>query len=222
MKNITKLLVLIFTVAFIFSLVGCGRNSDEKLSEEYQQIIEDFADGDDMEETLTVGEEHRAWGSVHLNNGPAPFYTVYSSDENVVTVSSKGKVTAIGEGVAYVIIAHRLPILGIVDYNCSKYTVYADKEQLQIDTGRLPNFEAVVGSFSPDAFNCHTLVKGETHTPSEAMWLTGNMGGTYSSDEAVVTVSENGTVTAVGTGTAYVVIAASGTIYKVLEYTVTE
>lgn len=220
MKYIQRLIAILLAMVLLCSLAGCG-NKEDDLPKKYQEIIDDFIDGQDPEERLMVGEEHRANGAFHLTNGPAFFYKVYSSNENVVTVSSKGKVTAVGEGTAYVIIVQKMPILGIVDSKCTKYTVYTDPTQLQIDAGKLPDFDAVINDFSANSFNCITLSNGQTHTPNEALWLSGSMGGTYSSNESVVTVSESGTVTAVGIGTAYVVIAAGANVYRVLQYTVT-
>ena len=62
----------------------------------------------------------------------------------------------------------------------------------------------------PDYFNVETLEVGQVHKPDAAIWCEVNFLGmvkTSSTDESVVTVSSGGKVTAVGEGSAYVIIS---------------
>lgn len=67
----------------------------------YEEMIDSFVPNWNNCWDLKIGDAHKASGSIWLSNGRG---SVYSSDESVVTVSSLGKVTAVGEGEAYVVI----------------------------------------------------------------------------------------------------------------------
>ena len=67
--------------------------------------------------------------------------------------------------------------------------------------------------------NTTRLMVGSSHTHTSAVWLRGSGSACYSTDEAVVTVSATGTVTAMGAGKAFVVITA-GNLYSVQKYIV--
>ncbi len=86
---------------------------------------------------------------------------------------------------------------------------------------KTPDYEAIIDSFVPDTLNTETLTVGKTHSPNGSIWLQGGKGFVYTSDESVVTVTELGKVTAVGEGTAYVVVAASSSMYRCYRYDVT-
>ena len=83
------------------------------------------------------------------------------------------------------------------------------------------NMDAYIAKYSPDSFNQHSLEEGETHTPNGAVWMGASFATCQSSDESVVTVDEDGIVTAVGEGTAYVAYVAAANMYEVHRYTVT-
>lgn len=198
MKILKKLLALVFAVLLLLCLAGCGNKNAGLTPKEYQEIIDDHIDGTDPTETLIIGEEHRAWGAVGLNKQASFMHKVFSSDESVVTVSSSGKVTAVGEGVAYVIIAEKLPILGVIDYDCSKYTVLSP--------------ETAARNTAVEDWDRKVLVVGEqANGPTDSR--------VYSCDESVIAVSDNGALLAVGPGVTRVVYAESNH-YSVLEYTV--
>lgn len=72
------------------------------------------------------------------------------------------------------------------------------------------DFETAISEFAPTSFNTFTLETGTAHTPQAALWAQQGIASCYSSDEAIVTVATNGTVTAVGEGTAYVAVDAGG------------
>ena len=82
------------------------------------------------------------------------------------------------------------------------------------------DYDAIIDSFVPDALNTFELSVGDTHNPNAAVWLQGSRGAVYSSDEAVVTVTELGKVTAVGQGTAYVIIVGGGKMNACYRYDV--
>lgn len=192
-----KLLALLLAVMLVCSLVACGSNEDT-ISKEYQEIIDDFIEGDDTEITLVIGKEHRAQGAHNLDGKLNLTYNIFSSDENVVNVSPKGKVTAISEGTAYVIIAEKLPILGIVDYDCTKYTVVT--------------YDTVARNADIAFWNSDTLLVGETLSSASPSAV-------YSTDQSVIAISDNGAVMAVGPGVARVVYDI-GSSQNVYEYTV--
>lgn len=81
------------------------------------------------------------------------------------------------------------------------------------------DFDSVIPEFVESPLNTNELRIGETHVPSAAIWTTGGMATCYSSNENVVTIEADGTVTAVGEGSAYVAIESMG-MYEVYKYTV--
>lgn len=83
-----------------------------------------------------------------------------------------------------------------------------------------PDYAAAIDDFVSDSLNTFTIKVGEAHKPTAAVWVQGGNGHTYTSDSSVVTVSNGGKVTAVSEGSAYVVIAASSTMYRVYLYNV--
>ena len=83
------------------------------------------------------------------------------------------------------------------------------------------DFDSAIAEFEPNAFNSSALKVGATDKPQAYIWLQ-NGGNIYTSDEAVVTVAADGTVTAVGEGTAYVAIVAATGMSDLYRYDVTE
>lgn len=82
------------------------------------------------------------------------------------------------------------------------------------------DYDAIIDSFVPDSLNTFQLSVGDTHKPNAAVWLQGSGGAVYSSDESVVTVTELGKVTAVGQGSAYVIIVGGGRMNACYRYDV--
>ena len=83
------------------------------------------------------------------------------------------------------------------------------------------DFQPYIDTFVSDNFHDIELKVGETHKANGAIWIGPNSdGGAYSSNEAVVTVNGGGQVTAVGEGTAYVVIVAGTGMSATTRYTV--
>ena len=81
-------------------------------------------------------------------------------------------------------------------------------------------FDKLIENFVPGSFNTFILKVGDVHKPNAAVWLSSGKGTVYSSDENVVTISEYGKVTAVGKGTAYIVIVAITGMSQVYQYIV--
>lgn len=82
------------------------------------------------------------------------------------------------------------------------------------------DYDAIIDSFVPDSLNTFQLSVGDIHKPDAAVWLQGSRGAVYSSDESVVTVTELGKVTAVGQGSAYVIIVGGGRMNACYRYDV--
>ena len=82
------------------------------------------------------------------------------------------------------------------------------------------DYDAIIDSLVPDALNTFELSVGDTHKPNAAVWLQGSRGAVYSSDESDVTVTDLGKVTAVGQGTAYVIIVGGGKMNACYRYDV--
>ena len=73
-----------------------------------------------------------------------------------------------------------------------------------------------IDNFVEGPGNNFILNVGEKEKPISAVWTTGGNGAVYSNNTNVATVAPNGTITAVGSGTAYVVIMGSANIYQVI------
>ncbi|MBE7041551.1 MAG: hypothetical protein E7400_06255 [Ruminococcaceae bacterium] len=83
------------------------------------------------------------------------------------------------------------------------------------------DYDKMIESYVPDHFNDITLSVGDVDGPGARVWLESKLGSVYTSDESVVTISDLGKVTAVGPGTAYVVITGpTGLLFEVYRYTV--
>ncbi len=191
MKTTFKgLLALVLALTMVCTMAGCGLRK-ETPSEKYADIIEDFVPDWNNVEELCVGDVHKADGAIWTEVNFMDMVKTASTDESVVTVSKGGKVTAVGEGSAYVIIAVEFPILGVMMHEITRYDVVPAEAQAQAE-------EFIM------AMDLQMRV-GETEETAEAAWLhfPGGASGA-SSDESVVTVSDDFAITAVGVGQAYV------------------
>lgn len=86
-----------------------------------------------------------------------------------------------------------------------------DEADFEPNLSNLPNIEGVnfaaeIKGYTQDSFNFFYLDEGDTHSPQGALFVDKSNGIAYSSDPTVVRVDNHGVVTAVGTGTAYVLI----------------
>lgn len=195
-----------------------GSNATQPSNIDYDKIIESFTPTSLNTIKCTIGRVHTPSSAVWLSSGKGE---VYSSDENVVTVSELGKVTAVGPGTAYVIISVNDGSL----YEAYQYTVYGPTPEA--DLSNLPTVEGVdfayeIENFASTSLNSYELEIGGTHSPTASVWA--NAGGKcYTSDASVVTVATNGTVKAVGRGVAYVIIKSSvGNMFQIYKYTVNQ
>ena len=213
--------ILILAILAMVVLSGCGNSLEwmNKLSGkkelDYDTIIDSFVSDELNTYELTVGEAHAPQAKLWLKSGDG---TVYTSNENVVTVTDLGKVTAVGEGTAYVIIGAQ----GNTMYDIYCYHVY--DAVTEADLSNLPQIDGVdfkteIENFAESELNTYTLKIGDKHEPTAAVWANGD--NCFTSDASVVTVAGNGTVTAVGRGTAYVIIKSSiGNMFEICKYVV--
>lgn len=81
------------------------------------------------------------------------------------------------------------------------------------------DFDTAIAEFKSTPLNTIALKVNETHTPTAALWAQQGIATCYSNNETVVTISKEGTVTAVGEGTAYVAID-TGAMYELYCYNV--
>lgn len=193
-----------------------GQNEVGPTEEDYQDMIDEFVPSRLNTFELEIGEMDKPTAAVWLMSGNG---TAYSSDESVVTVSDGGKVTAVGEGSAYVVIT----ISSM--YEVYRYDVHG--AAAEADSSGLPaiegvDFAAEIANFVSTSLNTYELKVGDTHSPTAALWAK-NGGRCYTSDDSVVTVNTSGTVTAVGNGTAYVIITIGegiSSLFQIYQYIV--
>ncbi len=82
------------------------------------------------------------------------------------------------------------------------------------------DYDEIIENFVSTPLNSFSMEVGDVHKPNAAVWLEGSRGSVYTSDEGVVIVSSLGKVTAVGEGTAYVIIVSAQGLYEEYCYTV--
>lgn len=194
---------------------------DEKESSEksikFEKMIAGFEESPLNVFELTLGENHVPGAAIWIEKTGGP---TYSGAPDVVTVNKYGKVTAVGKGEAFVVIVS--PISDAM-YQVYKYVVYG--EVPEADLSRLPvidgiDFEKEIENFEETPLNTKTLKVDQADSPTAAIWAQ-NGGKCYTSDDSVVAVDSNGTVSAVGEGTAYVIIKSGiGNMFEMYKYKV--
>ena len=222
-----KLLAGLLVVMMLFVFTGCDM-AERVLSEvgdsmvnqtrelDYDAIIDSFVESKLNTFELYIGETHSPNAAVWLKSGSG---SVYSSDESVITITELGKVTAVGEGSAYVVIGATQNSM----YEVYRYDVFAQAPEA--DLSNLPQIEDVdfakeIENFNSTNLNTIELKVGDTHSPTASVWAK-NGGECFTSDASVVTVASDGTVTAQSRGTAYVVIKAGiGKMFEIYKYIV--
>ena len=181
----------------------------------WDEYIENFVPSSLNTTELYVGDSHSPTAAVWVQGGNKD--RGYSDNTDVVTVSPYGKVTAVGEGEAHVVIKG----LGNM-HEVYLYKVYGDVPEANLSS--LPelhskDFAALIQNFSETSLNTHTLKVGETFSPTETVWVMNGYGEyCHTSDPEVASVSPYGIVTAVGKGTAYIVIESpvgGGSMYGI-------
>ena len=128
--SIKGILAIVLVLAMVCTMAGCSIRKQTP-AEKYADIIEDFVPDWHNVEELCVGDIHKANGAIWTEANMFNMVKTASTDESVVTVSKGGKVTAVGEGSAYVIIAVELPILGTMLHEITRYDVVAAEAQAQ-------------------------------------------------------------------------------------------
>lgn len=227
--KMNKIIKLVLSVMMMFSLVACGAptkveeiedvvEQTKYTEDDYQDMIDEYVPDGLTNFALEIGDVHGPQARLWLQDKKG---TTYSSDESVVTVSDGGKVTAVGEGSAYVVITSTEDEGGL--YQVYYYDVYA--KPAEADLSNLPVIDGIdfaneIANFNPTGLNTFDLFVGDKHTPGASIYT--QVGGTcYSSDESVVEINDSGIVTAVGKGTAYVIIKApSGGMFQIVKYLV--
>lgn len=208
--NIIKVFAGVLILFTVFSItLGRSGGVFTTMTTDYEEMIDSFVSTNNNTFELTIGDEHslnNAW----LNSKGV---TVYSSDENIVTISKYGKVTAVGEGTAYIVIVTRHE-----NFEVYRFDVYSPVPEA--DLSNLPEIDGIdfaseIANFTSTSLNTNTLKIGDTHKP-----LTWSSAKHYVSDTSVINVDSNGEVTAVGKGTAYLITAVDESIYNVYKYVV--
>ncbi len=226
-----KLVAGLLVVMLMFTFTGCGvvdkvlekfevtvneMGTNEPKELDYDAIIDSFVESGLNTFELYIDETHAPNATVWLKGGEG---SVYTSDESVITVTQLGKVTAVGEGSAYVIIG----AMGNAMYEVYRYDVYSAAPEA--DLSHLPEIDGVdfakeIENFNSTRLNTKELKVGNTHSPTASVWAQSG-GKCFTSDASVVAISENGTVTATGRGTAYVIITAGiGKMFEINKYIV--
>lgn len=83
------------------------------------------------------------------------------------------------------------------------------------------DFETLIDDYVEDSFNVVNLKSGDKEKPAKADYMLALGAKCYSSDESVATVSDSGTIKAVGKGTCYIAMVGNGVfglkseVYKV-------
>ena len=106
-----KIIALTLALVLALSLAACAGFQDDP-NVKYASIIEDFVPDSFNMETLEVGQVHKPNAAIWCEGNFLNMVKTSSTDESVVTVTSGGKVTAVGTGEAYVIISIEPPIIG--------------------------------------------------------------------------------------------------------------
>ena len=106
-----KIIALTLALVLALSMSACAV-LEEDPSVKYACIIEDFVPDSFNMETLEVGQVHKPNAAIWCEANFLNMVKTSSTNEDVVTVSPGGKVTAVGVGEAYVIISIEPPIIG--------------------------------------------------------------------------------------------------------------
>ena len=230
--------VIVLCCVVIF-FVGLRMLQKVRMNAMIQEEISNYVESPLNHFSLKVGETSkplaaRGWKWVDT----------YTSNEKVVKVSSKGKVVAVGEGSAYVVISSKIGLGKLVE--CYRYDVNREsptKEKAADAWGQFKSDESTENTEEkttestkapkakvPSAYaqgyrqikefverDPHwitTLQVGDAFTV-DCMKVWKNAGvSTYSTNKKVVTVDAAGRVKAVGKGTAYVIIAVSDNVQQ--------
>ena len=224
----TASLIICLVLAFAFS--GCdksgitpqnggdaGQGSSGKIN--YEEIIESFVPDKLNTTEMEVGDEDKPTSAVWLQQNGSNA-EIYCDNEDVVTVTKLGKVTAVGFGTAHVIISSG-GMWDIHRYNVTEPASEADLSKLPSVPG--VDFAYEIQTFAETELNTFSIKIGEKHAPTASVWASTGGINCYSSDESVATAASNATVTGVGKGTAYVLVCAPiGNMHTLYKYVVTE
>lgn len=151
--------------------------------------------------TLLVGESQGLTAEVMPSNAADKTLTWSSSDSSVVKVSSKGLITAVGEGTAYITTETKN---GVSD-SCKVIVSYVTPESVEIRPDSL--------TMKPGESRGLSAVVGPGDAKDKSVYW-------YSNDSSVVTVTDKGFVTAVAPGEATITAETSNGLKAVCNVTV--
>jgi uncharacterized protein YjdB len=169
--------------------------------------------------TLTVGDT----GSIEAHSPRPGTITYASSDPGVVTVDENGRLTAVGAGTAVITVTLTEEETGKTYTASYNITVNDEEKTPDLETAIIVDgTDTSVEGTSDGGTTSLSLIVGDTGRITASSVHEGTV--TYaSSNPAVVTVDENGRLTAVGAGTAVITVTlteeGTGRIYTVT-YTV--
>lgn len=196
MKPLKITALLLSLLCMLCALGGCGFGGKP----DYNALIESFVSNGLNTVELEVGQEYKPnEATVWLSGGKGD---VYTSDETVATVTKLGKVTAVGEGTAYIIISTSKDMSDVTKVVVTQPAAEADLSALPQIEGF--DFKSEIENFVPSMANSYELKVGEKNIPFGANLIKSPK--FYLSSEGVITVAPNAAVTAVGKGTAYLVV----------------
>lgn len=162
---------------------------------------------DRHEVDLTVGDSDTLVAAVTPDNATEDVLWA-SSDESVVTVDQDGNITAVGAGEAIIVAGTENGVYDICFVTVSAQTggdnvpadsITFDQDEVELTVGESEKLEITI---SPD-----------NATDKTVAWS--------SSDESVVTVDENGKITAIKAGTATITVTTSNGLTATCTITVT-
>ena len=162
---------------------------------------------DRHEVDLTVGDSDTLIAAVTPDNATEDVLWA-SSDESVVTVDQDGNITAVGAGEAIIVAGTENGVYDICFVTVSAQTggdnvpadsITFDQDEVELTVGESEKLEITI---SPD-----------NATDKTVAWS--------SSDESVVTVDENGKITAIKAGTATITVTTSNGLTATCTITVT-
>ena len=190
MKRIKNLLIFVLIISLFSSLAACGETSSSGSDT-------DGSSGTTITLTLsqsavTLAEDESVLLSADTNSGKT---VRWESDRPEVAIVSGGMVRAVGEGTATITatvegVSASCAITVVSEGNKGVFFIQPDKEKLTLVVGQTEKLTPVL----------YELSEGASTEVQDAAFAYS------SSDESVVTVSADGTVTTVGEGEATIAI----------------
>ena len=196
MKKSKLAIAVLLLIVSAFSAAGCGFGGKP----DYDALIENFVPNGLNTVELEVGQEYKPQeADIWLTGGKGDAYT---SDANVAEITDMGKVTAVGEGTAYIIISASKDVSTVTQVTVTLPAKEADLSSLPEIEGF--DFKSEIENFVPSMTNSYELKVGEKNVPFGADMA--NSPEFYLSSDSVISVADNAAVTAIGKGCVYLVV----------------